>query len=246
VIPVTPVPALLRALRGEAAKLGSPRVIIPALTVPAGYVLLKGIVFLVRGEDGLGEHRYTFEYLVSIGRFFWDRLLIPLLVVTVCTWLVWLESEGGSWKVMLVQPVPRGSVYLAKLIAALAAVMLLQGCWWLFHGVVGLALGLHGREAIAVVGVEALRMAVALTPVVGMQLLLAVQLRNPFAALGIGILGNTASLVLAGTSANPWHPWGLAQVAGRPGAAAWTLGAALGAGALLTWAGMARFSRMDV
>jgi hypothetical protein len=237
---------LLCVLRAEAAKLRSVRVLLPALTVPAGYVMLKGAVFVLRGEDGLGADRYTFEYMFSIGQLFWDRLLIPLLAVTVCAWLVWLESDNGGWKVLLVQPVPRGSVYLAKLFAAFAALILLQGCWWLFHGLLGLALDLHGRETIGVAAVHAFRIAAALTPVVGVQLLLSVLLRNPFVALGIGILGNTASLVLAGTAANPWHPWGLAQVAGQPTAAAWTLWAAVGATAVLSWAGVARLSRMDV
>ncbi len=239
-------PAFVRVLHAEAAKLRSVRVLLPALMVPAGYVMLKGAVFVLRGEDGLGVDRYTFEYMFSIGQVFWDRLLIPLLAVTVCAWLVWLESDSGGWKVLLVQPVPRGSVYLAKLLAAFTALILLQGCWWFFHSVLGLALDLNGRETIGVAGVHAFRVAAALTPVVGIQLLLSVLLRNPFVALGIGVLGNTASLVLAGTAANPWHPWGLAQVAGQPAAAAWTLWAALGATAALTWAGVARFSRMDV
>ena len=124
-----------RALRAELAKLGSVRVLLPAVMVPAGYVMLKAAVFLLRGEDGLGPERYTFGYMFSIGQFFWDRLLIPLLAVTICAWLVWLESDGGNWKLLLVQPVPRGSIYLAKLVAACAAVILLQGCWWSLHSV---------------------------------------------------------------------------------------------------------------
>lgn len=239
-------PALVRALHGEIAKFRSVRVLLPLVLAPAGYVMLKGVVFAFRGEDGLGVDRYTFEYMFSIGLFLWDRLVVPLLAVTVCSWLVWLENENGNWKTLLAQPVPRASVYLAKLAAACAAVLLLQGCWWLFHGVVGLVLGLHGREAIGGAGLHALRVAGALSPVVGAQLLLSVLLRGSLAALGMGILGNVASLVLAGTAANYWHPWGLAQIAGEPAAAAWTLWAALGAAVALTWAGVARFAHMDV
>jgi hypothetical protein len=238
--------ALFRALRSEIAKLRRARVLLSALIVPAGFVMLKGGVFALRGEEGLGVDRYTFEYLFSIGLFFWDRLLIPLLAVTICAWLVWLEEESGHWKVLLTQPIPRGALYLSKLIVACAVVFLLQSSWWLFHTVGGLGLGLNGREAIGAVGLHALRIASALTPVIGVQLLLSVLLRSPFAALGIGVVGNTASLILAGTAINHWHPWGLAQVAGRSAAAPWAIWVGLGAAAALSWAGVVRFARKDI
>jgi hypothetical protein len=214
--------------------------------LPAGLVMLKAAVFVLRGEEGLGADRYTFAYLFSIGQFFWERLLVPLLAVTGCAWLFWLEDEYGQWKVMLAQPVPRVAVYLAKLALACAMVFLLQLSWWAFHAAGGLVLGLDGREAIGSAAPHALRVAAALTPVVGVQLLLSLLLRSPFAALGIGVVGNVASLVLAGTALNPWHPWGLAQVAGQYAAAAWTIWAALGAAAALSWAGAVRFARQDV
>jgi hypothetical protein len=220
--------ALFRALRSEIAKLRRARVLLSALIVPAGFVMLKGGVFALRGEEGLGVDRYTFEYLFSIGLFFWDRLLIPLLAVT------------------LTQPIPRGALYLSKLIVACAVVFLLQSSWWLFHTVGGLGLGLNGREAIGAVGLHALRIASALTPVIGVQLLLSVLLRSPFAALGIGVVGNTASLILAGAAINHWHPWGLAQVAGRSAAAPWAIWVGLGAAAALSWAGVVRFARKDI
>ena len=125
-------------------------------------------------------------------------------------------------------------------------VFLLQFSWWLFHTVVGLGLGLNGRETIWVAGPYAMRVASALTPVVGVQLLLSVWLRSPFASLGIGVVGNTASLILAGTAINYWHPWGLAQIAGQPAAASWAIWAALGAAGALSWAGVARFAREDI
>jgi hypothetical protein len=216
------------------------------LQVPAAFVVLKAAVFVVRGQDGLGVDRYSFEYLFSIGQFFWERLLVPLLAVTGCAWIFWLEEEHGQWKVLLVQPVPRAAVYLAKWTVACSLVVVLQIAWWAFHAAAGLALGLGGREGIAAVAVHALRIAAALTPVLGIQFLLSLLTRNPFAALGIGVVGNVASLVLAGTALNPWHPWGLAQVAGQHAAAAWTLWAALGAAAALCGAGAVRFARQDV
>jgi hypothetical protein len=238
--------AFVRALRSEFAKLRRARVLRSALIVPAGFVMLKGGAFALRGEEGLGIDRYSFEYLFSIGQFFWERLLIPLFAVTICTWLVWLEDESGHWKVLLTQPIPRGAVYFSKLIVAFAVVVLLQSFWWLFHTVGGLGLGLNGREAIGAAGPHALRIASALTPVIGVQLLLSVLLRSPFAALGIGLVGNTASLVLAGTAINYWHPWGLAQVAGQSAAAPWTIWTTLGTAAALSWAGVVCFARKDI
>jgi hypothetical protein len=238
--------AFVRALRSEIAKLRRARMLVPSLIVPAGFVALKGIAFAVRGEESLGIGRYSYEYFFSIGQFFWDRLLIPLLAVAICAWLVWLEDESGHWKVLLSQPLPRGAFYLSKLTVACAMMFLLQSTWWLFHTLCGQGLGLNGREAILVAGFHALRVAVALAPVICVQLLLSVLLRSPFVSLGIGVVGNTASLVLAGTAMNPWHPWGLAQIAGQAGAAPWTIWAALGTAGALAYAGVFRFARKDI
>ena len=236
----------VRALRCEFTKLRRARVLLSALMVPAGFVTLKIGVFVLRGEEGLGVDRYTFGYLFSIGQFFWERLLIPLLAVTLCAWLVWLEDESGQWKVLLTQPVSRGAFFMAKLTIACALVFLVELCWWLFHTSVGIGLGLHDREVIGPAGFHALRVAAALTPVIGVQLLLSVLLRSPFASLGVGVVGNTASLLLAGTSMNHWHPWGLAQVAGQASAEPWAIWVAIGAAAALSWVGVARFARQDV
>jgi len=235
-----------RALRCEIAKLRHARVLVTAVMVPAGFVALKGGVFALRGEESFGVDRYSFGYFFSVGQFFWDRLLIPLLAVVVCAWLVSLEDESGQWKVLLSQPLPRGAFYLSKLTIACATVLLLQCAWWFFHSVCGWSLGLNGREALWVAGPQALRVAVALAPVICVQLLLSVLLRSPFASLGIGIVGNTASLVLAGTAINPWHPWGLAQLAGESASAPWTIWAALGAAGVLAYAGAFYFARKEI
>jgi len=245
-IGISEAPAFARALGSEFAKLRRSRVPLSAMIVPAAFVLLKSGVFALRGEEGLGADRYTFEYLFSIGAFFWERLLIPLFAVTICAWLFWLEDESGHWKVLLAQPVPRGAVYLSKLIVACAVLFFLQSAWWLFHTLGGLGLGLNGREAIGSAGPHALRIGLALTPVVAAQLFLSTLLKGPFSALGIGVVGNTASLILAGTAINYWHPWGLAQVGGQSAAEPWTIWAALGAAVALSFAGVVRFARKDI
>jgi hypothetical protein len=238
--------AFVVALRSEIAKLRHARVLVTALLVPAGFVALKAGVFALRGEQGLGVDRYSYVYFFSIGQFFWDRLLVPLLAVAVCAWLVWLEDESGHWKVLLSQPVPRGAVYLSKLTMAWASVFLLQSTWWLFHVVCGLGLRLNGQVAIWGAGAQALLVALALAPVICVQMFLSVLLRSPFASMGIGVVGNTASLVLAGTAINPWHPWGLAQLAGQPAADRWTIWLALGMAVVLVYAGVFHFARKDI
>jgi hypothetical protein len=243
---VSTTTSLLRAFRSELAKLRHARVILSTLLVPAAFVTLKSVAFAVRGEEGFGAERFTFDFLFSIGQFFWESLLIPLFAVTICTWLVWLEDDSGHWKVILAQPTPRGAVYLSKLILACFLLVLIQSCWWLFHVAGGLAVDLNGREAIGAVGQHAVRVALALTPLVGVQLLLSMLLRSPFTALGIGVVGNTAALVLGGTAINYWHPWGLAQLAGQPASAPWVIGVALATAVGLSWVGVVRFGRKEI
>jgi hypothetical protein len=238
--------AFALALRCEIAKLRHARVLATALLIPAGFVALKGGVFALRGEHGLGVGRYSYDYFFSIGQFFWDGLLVPLLAVLVCAWLVWLEDESGNWKVLMSQPVPRGAVYLSKLTVAWASVFLLQSTWWLFHVVCGLGLRLNGEEVVWVVGDQALRVALALGPVICVQMFLSVLLRSPFVSMGIGIVGNTASLMLAGTAISAWHPWGLAQLAGQPAADRWAIWLALGTAGALAYAGVFHFARRDI
>jgi len=241
-----PVAALARALRAESAKLRHARVIAAAVLVPAIFIGLKALAFGVKGEAGFGAERYTHGYFFSTGAFFWERMLVPLLAVAVCAWLVWLEDESGHWKVVLSQPVSRGAILVSKLAIAWSAVFLLQALWWAFHSGCGLALGMHGAEAILPAGAHAMRLAAAMAPLVGAQMFLSVLFRSPFTALAIGVVGNTASLVLHGTAINDWHPWGLAQVAGASSASSAMMLAALGAGAALAWAGALRLARREI
>lgn len=238
--------ALVLALRAEGAKLRRARVVTAALLVPAAFITLKAVAFAVRGETGLGGGRYSYEYFFSIGAFLWERMLVPLLAVAVCAWVVWVEDDCGHWKVLLAQPLPRGAVYVSKLAMAWASVFFLQGCWWIFHSLCGRALGLNGGNAIEPAGAHAMRVAAAMAPLVAGQVLLSVLIRSPFIAIALGVVGNTASVILADTPINYWHPWGLAQVAGGSHAGPWAVLAALGTAVGLAWAGAFRLARGDV
>lgn len=237
--------ALFRALRAECAKLRRARVVAAPVLVPALFIALKAVAFGARGEAGLGAERFTHGYFLSTGAFFWERMLVPLLAVAVCAWLVWLEEESGQWKVLLCQPLPRGAIFASKLAIAWAAIFLLQACWWGFHSLCGVGLGLHGADAIAPAGRHAMLLAAGLAPLIGAQMLLSVLLRSPFTAIAAGVVGNTASLILQGTAVNDWHPWGLAQAAGASTAGPSIMLAALGAGAALAWAGAFRLARRE-
>lgn len=220
---------------------------LPLLVVgaPLGFVLLKGLGILLRGGS-LGADRQTYWYFLSMGQFFWDQLVLPLLTIAACSWLVWMDREQGHWKVLLSQPLTRTSYLLSKMFLILTSVLLVELIWWSSHWLVGAGLGLTGTEILPRAGLRALQVWVAMTPLIASQTWLAVRVSSPFSAFGIGLAANTAAMALPGTSSSVWHPWGLAHLALRSQPEGWQLSAALAGALLIVWGALHDFERRDL
>jgi len=235
-----------RAVRVELWKLRRTGILLLGAAIPAAYVGLKLFGFALRGRKSLGSALYSYGYFVSIGQFFWEQLLVPLLAVAVCSWLIFLDRERGNWNALLSQPTPRSATYLAKFACAWFSTLFIQAGWWTAHAAAGILLRLEGQAALRGAGGRAAHVALAAGPVVAVQLWLSSRFESPFLAIGLGLVGNTAAVLFASSWLGCWHPWGLFSKASQAGAPYWLLGAAFAmavAGAAL---GAWDFSRRDL
>lgn len=133
--------ALARALSAEILKLK--RTLIPAMVLisPLAIILLNVFTLLLMRQYYTDEPVEVWDILVRNGYSFWTLLMLPLFVTLETALIGGLEHGPSIWKHLFALPIPRWSIYAAKLIVILAIVALsmlvLIGGNWL----VGLALG---------------------------------------------------------------------------------------------------------
>jgi hypothetical protein len=113
---------LLRSLHAEALKMKRTIALKMVVVSPAIVVLL--VLFLASQAPftALGRHgiRNQWNELAHLNLRFWALLMMPLYVTLESALVAGLDHSGNQWKSLLARPVPRWTVYAAKLIVVLA------------------------------------------------------------------------------------------------------------------------------
>jgi hypothetical protein len=113
---------IVRALVAEALKLKRTLALRLAILMP---VLMAGLQFAMIWKNGA---RASWDYgtpwllLMQQTLVFWSLLVLPLFVTLETALLAGMEHNNGQWKHLFSLPAPRGSVYAAKQVAALALI----------------------------------------------------------------------------------------------------------------------------
>ena len=205
------------------------------------------------GVLSLNWLRYTIDAYRPVHGWPWliggvGSVLVPSLVIGVtiiASLIAGMEHRGRMWKELLTLPVPKASLYGAKLLMlatllALAAGACAGGTWLL-----GLGLGYPPGIPWAAILQVAFYPYLAAYALMALQLLLSVIWPNQAVAVAIGIAGLLAAML---PFTPDWLPWrypelALAQGSGPALPQYVLLGVALGAA--LTLVGLWSFQRQD-
>jgi hypothetical protein len=189
-------------------------------------LVIVGLYFLIGVAGGgplVRREADSWRLLTSSSVQLWSLLMLPLFITLETSLLAGLEHTERNWKFLLSLPIPRWTIYVAKLIVAVALV-------WLAHAVLIAGTMLSGillRQFAPEMKLAALPVGFIADPLwkVSLAILFAitiqhwVSLRWPsfVAAMGFG-MGAMVAGFLAVNSAEwgPWFPWSLTLHTLRP------------------------------
>ena len=200
----------------EVAKLKRTLALWMAVLAP---LVIVGLYFLV-GIAGPGplvrRGANSWELLARNTVQLWTLLMLPLFITLETSLLAGLEHTERNWKFLLSLPIPKWTIYIAKLIVAIGLV-------WVAHAVLVAGTMLSGivlRKFAPAMNLGAMPINQIAWPLakVSVSILLAVtiqhwvSLRWPsfVAAMGFGMCAMVAGfLAVQSTTYGPWMPWSL-------------------------------------
>src|SRR5215831_17453219 len=115
---------LLRVLSAELLKLRRTNALRLVAIAPLSIVVLLTF-FFTQAPSMIGRQRE--DSWISLARImfvFWALLVLPLYIALQTALVAALEHAENQWKLILARPVPRWTIYLAKLFVAVAFLFL--------------------------------------------------------------------------------------------------------------------------
>jgi ABC-2 type transport system permease protein len=116
--------ALKRALFAEILKLKRTIALKMVVLAPVAVVLLTGFMASQAPVSTL-HARATTDLWMALARVnlqFWGLLMLPLYITLQTALIADVDHSGNQWKALFARPVPRWTVYVAKLLMAMATV----------------------------------------------------------------------------------------------------------------------------
>jgi lantibiotic transport system permease protein len=248
------VTALSRALGAEAIKLRRTLALRMTVIAPLIVVLFQFLQMLDHGHAApAGADAWPAYTRGTLA--LWSLFMLPLLIALETALLAGLEHGPGTWRNLFALPAPRWSVYAAKLVAALIAVLTATGV--LVGGTLitgwGLSLlrpelGLDAPTAAAalVLARDAGAAFLAAWCILALQSWIALRWASTPLALGVGIAGTFIALFAAGSPHLRFYPWALPVQAYSGADAERALVLGLGGGMILAVLAVLDLSRRDV
>lgn len=208
--------SLARALWAETLKLKRTLALWMVLIAPTAIVgLYTGVVW--EKVDSLRATGHPWQAIIQSDTVMWAIIMLPLFITLETALLANMEHGQKQWKHLFSLPVPRWSVYVAKLLLVLFLVFLSTLILCFEIVLCGLAMrylipGLGFEAAIPWADVFRLPMLVYLLSVLIITIHTWVSLRwHSFTvASGFGILAVTVTVVIANSDTwGPIYPWSL-------------------------------------
>lgn len=242
--------SLVRALHAESLKLRRTLALRMALVAP---LLVAGLQFMIVWERKIDAQFRMWDLLGEVATSAWAVFLYPLLIALETALIGGLEHAEKSWKHLFSLPIPRSSVYLAKLLFALALALastLLLGALSLLAGIALMRL----RPELAAAGAppygwflkQALLMWLASWLIVAIHAWIGMRWPGFTLAVGAGVAGTFFAIFLSRSRFAGFYPWlfplNVLSAAGTAKALALGVGGGLLAAAL----GCFAFVRRDV
>lgn len=135
--------AILRALDAERPKVKRTLALWLAPVAPLVIIALQMAIVLERPAYYAAQE--TSSPWMGYGQqiiFLWVVLMLPLFITLETALLANLEHGNGTWKHLFALPVPRGAVYVAKQVSAMAIIGLSMAALYIYVPLGGWALRL--------------------------------------------------------------------------------------------------------
>ncbi|MGH7477701.1 MAG: ABC transporter permease [Longimicrobiales bacterium] len=214
--------ALLRATYAEALKLRRTLTAWSAVLAPIALVAFVFVLYLRSGEAGLGGRDAWTSY-ASNTLALWALCLLPLLIALQTALLAGVEHGEDGWTHLYALGVPRWSIPAAKLIIALAllvvATVVLVAATLLggrLLSVLRPELGFGTVGPIGDVARPALRMLLAGLAILALQSWISMRRRGSALPLTVGLTGTLLAWFTVGTGWLRLLPWALPLRALQP------------------------------
>ena len=154
------------------------------------------------------------ERFLDEGLAMWSFFMLPMSVTALCILLAQLEHGPRMWNHLLVLPIRRAQLFLAKFVVAWLLLLSMQAIVYLGLYAVGFAIDaaqgggkLVGDVQMDDMAVGLAAMAVGALPMLVVQLWVAIRWRSFVAPLVVGILGTFFALVLTASGTDVYIPW---------------------------------------
>ncbi|GAB6195754.1 ABC transporter permease [Lysobacter xanthus] len=200
--------SLLRLFHAETLKLRRSLSLVIVLAIPA-------MVFVMQMAMRLTGHGASdWRMHAMSGAAIWAYLLLPLTATALTALLAQVEHAPRAWSSVLTLPCPKGRVFAAKALLAVALMAVIPALLWcvilgsgLLAGTIDPATVLPGPPPVAMLAEVLARMWLAGLLVVAIQFIVATATPNFAAPIIVGIGGTFFAVAATSAKAGIYFPW---------------------------------------
>lgn len=197
------LPSLSRSLSAETLKLKNTLALLAAAGAPLFIISLSFLIFYFKGHEMLkpGENPwlpYTRHSLQV-----WAMLFMPLFISLVAALVCAVEHQSNTWKQLYSLPLPRWTVYGAKLLvfvglifASMALLLVLNQAGGYLLGLLRPGLGFQHFSILPDAAKIIAKITLAATGIMAIQFYVSFRFRNFVFPIGLGFVLTVAAMVL--------------------------------------------------
>lgn len=246
--------ALARALSAEALKLRRTLALWITAAAPLLVVLFQVLNVLERGHAPATRGLAAWDPFIRGSLSLWALFMLPLFIALETALLADIEHGQHMWRHLFALPTPRWSIFAAKQLTALLAVLTataVLACGTLIGGwtlaLLAPGLGFTAAPDVALLLRGAAMLFLASWILLALQSWVALRWPSLTLALGVGIGGTFVALFAAGSRMLRYFPWSLpVHALGAAPAATPAVVLGLGGGIVVGVLALLELSRRDV
>ncbi len=191
------------ALRAEAIKMKNTLGIWTALLFPAFVVFMNFMIYFSRPKLLIGKEVNPWIAISQNSVTIYSILFLPLFIAVITFYVNFNEHKSNAWRQIYTLPIPKGSVYSAKLFVSFLIVCLSMLFFYLLNYFSLTALSsIHPQIPFSkypfdsIIGITFAKMTAASLGILAVQFLISIKSGNFIYPLGFGLLATFAGAFL--------------------------------------------------
>lgn len=211
---------LIHAVKSEQLKLRHTLVLRLAFIAPLAVIALQFSLIYKNGLVYMNEGQSPWLYFTRQTFQFWALLMAPLFITLETALVAQLDHQQQGWKQLFALPIPRWTIYVAKVLASLvllglSTLFLLAGTLAagsvlsLLQPGLGFDSSIPWADILAVAGIAYIGSIL----IIVLHAWVALYWANFVVAVGFGIVMTVAGMLIASSDFGPFYPWALSALA---------------------------------